>query len=53
MSRIDNFGVTQDVAITVLVDNRADLMVKSTDTVRRYTDEPLLAEHGFAALVDL
>ena len=53
MSRIENFGETQNVEITVLVDNRADMMLESTDTVKRYTDEPLLAEHGFAALVDL
>jgi 7,8-dihydropterin-6-yl-methyl-4-(beta-D-ribofuranosyl)aminobenzene 5'-phosphate synthase len=53
MGKIEHFGETQDVEITVLVDNRADLMVESTDTVKRYTDEPLLAEHGFAALVDL
>ena len=53
MARIDGFGETQDVEITVLVDNRADLLVKSTETVKRFTEEPLLAEHGFAALVDL
>ena len=53
MSRIENFDETRNVEITVLVDNRADLMVKSTDTVKRYTEEPLLAEHGFAALIDL
>jgi 7,8-dihydropterin-6-yl-methyl-4-(beta-D-ribofuranosyl)aminobenzene 5'-phosphate synthase len=53
MGRIENFGQTQDVEITVLVDNRADLLIKSTETVKRFTDEPLLAEHGFAALVDL
>jgi 7,8-dihydropterin-6-yl-methyl-4-(beta-D-ribofuranosyl)aminobenzene 5'-phosphate synthase len=53
MPRIENLSETQNVAITVLVDNRADLTVKSTDTVIRYTDEPLLAEHGFAALIDL
>lgn len=53
MSEIENFGETTGVEITVLVDNRADLMVKSTDTVKRYTEEPLLAEHGFAALVRL
>ena len=53
MSKIGNFGETRDVEITVLVDNRADLMLKSTDTVKRYTDEPLLAEHGFSALIDL
>jgi 7,8-dihydropterin-6-yl-methyl-4-(beta-D-ribofuranosyl)aminobenzene 5'-phosphate synthase len=53
MSRIAEFGTTQSIEITVLVDNRADLMVKSTDTVKRFTEEPLLAEHGFAALIDL
>ena len=53
MSRIENFGGTQDVEITVLVENTADLLTKSTDTVKRYTEEPLLAEHGFAALIDL
>lgn len=53
MSRIGNFGETENVEVTVLVDNRADLLVKSTDTVVRFFDEPLLAEHGFAALIDL
>ena len=53
MTKIVDFGQVQSVAITVLVDNRADLIVKSTDAVRRYTDEPLLAEHGFAALIEL
>jgi 7,8-dihydropterin-6-yl-methyl-4-(beta-D-ribofuranosyl)aminobenzene 5'-phosphate synthase len=48
-----SFGETQNVAVMVLVDNRADLIVKSTDTVKYYTEEPLLAEHGFAALIDL
>jgi 7,8-dihydropterin-6-yl-methyl-4-(beta-D-ribofuranosyl)aminobenzene 5'-phosphate synthase len=49
----DDFGMTQDVSITVLVDNRADLIVKSTDEVKYYTEKPLLAEHGFSALVEL
>ncbi len=53
MSRIENLGETQNVEVTVLVDNRADLMVKSTDTVKRFNDEPLLAEHGFSALIEL
>lgn len=53
MTRLDGFGQTQDVAVTVLVDNRADLLVKSTDTVKRFQKKPLLAEHGFAALIDL
>ncbi len=53
MSRIENFGETGNVAVTVLVDNRADLIVKSTETVIRFDEEPLLAEHGFSALVEL
>jgi 7,8-dihydropterin-6-yl-methyl-4-(beta-D-ribofuranosyl)aminobenzene 5'-phosphate synthase len=53
MSNTEDFGQTSAIEITVLVDNRADLIVKSTDAVKRFTDEPLLAEHGFAALVDL
>jgi 7,8-dihydropterin-6-yl-methyl-4-(beta-D-ribofuranosyl)aminobenzene 5'-phosphate synthase len=53
MSRIENFGEAQGVEVVVLVDNRSDLLVKSTDTVIRYTEEPLLAEHGFAVLIDL
>jgi 7,8-dihydropterin-6-yl-methyl-4-(beta-D-ribofuranosyl)aminobenzene 5'-phosphate synthase len=50
---IDDFGEVPGVSITILVDNRADLIVKSTETVRYWTDAPLLAEHGFAALVVL
>ncbi|MBN1877635.1 MAG: MBL fold metallo-hydrolase [Anaerolineae bacterium] len=50
---IQSFGETANIAVTVLVDNRADLMTKSTDTVKRFTDAPLLAEHGFSAWVDL
>ncbi len=53
MAMIDCFGETSDVAITILVDNRADLIVESTETVKVFTDKPLLAEHGFAALVEL
>jgi 7,8-dihydropterin-6-yl-methyl-4-(beta-D-ribofuranosyl)aminobenzene 5'-phosphate synthase len=53
LSRLEGFGETRDVAVTVLVDNRADLIVKSTETVRRFRGKPLLAEHGFAALIDL
>jgi len=53
VQKIGRLKHTQDVAITVLVDNRADLLVKSTDAVKYFTEEPLLAEHGFAALVDL
>ena len=56
MNKIENFGETQNVAVTVLVDNMTDMLLKSTDTVKRYTQEsgePLLAEHGLAALIDL
>ena len=48
-----SFGETHDIAITILVDNHADLLLKSSDTVKRLAGKPLLAEHGFAALVDL
>jgi 7,8-dihydropterin-6-yl-methyl-4-(beta-D-ribofuranosyl)aminobenzene 5'-phosphate synthase len=50
---IPDFGHTEDAVITILVDNRADLIAASTDTVKAFIDQPLLAEHGFAALVDL
>ncbi len=53
MSKIDNFGETRDVAITILVDNVADTLGRSTDEVIRHREKPLLAEHGFAALVEL
>jgi len=53
VAKLENFGQIENLEITVLVDNRADLIVKSTDTVKRYTEKPLLAEHGFSALVDL
>ena len=53
MPTIGNFGETQNIAITILVDNRSDLLAESTETVQRFTDAPLLAEHGFAALVHL
>ncbi len=48
-----SFGEVVDVEVTILVDNKADLIVESTETVKRYSDGPLLAEHGFAALIDL
>ena len=50
---IPTFGATRDVSITVLVDNRADLIVKSTESVKYHTDGPLLAEHGYSALIEL
>jgi len=53
MSKTRDFGEVGTAAVTVLVDNQADLILGSTDTVMRYVKEPLLAEHGFAALIDL
>lgn len=53
MAQIEAFGSVNGLRITVLVDNQADLIVKSTDTVRRFTKAPLLAEHGFSVLVEL
>lgn len=53
MSRLEGFGETASAEITVLVENSADLLVKSTETVKRFTEKPLLAEHGFAALLEL
>jgi metal-dependent hydrolase (beta-lactamase superfamily II) len=53
MDRIESFGESQNVEITVLVDNRPSALAKSTDTVVRYSKKPLLAEHGLANLIDL
>ncbi len=47
----EKFGVAEAVNITVLVDNRADLIVESNQVARYYKDQALLAEHGFSALV--
>jgi len=47
------FGATSDVSVTVLVDNRADLLVESSEEVKRFRDQPLLAEHGLSMLIDL
>jgi 7,8-dihydropterin-6-yl-methyl-4-(beta-D-ribofuranosyl)aminobenzene 5'-phosphate synthase len=53
MTKLENLGETHDATITVLVDNHADLLVRSSESVKRFTDEPLLAEHGFSALIQL
>jgi 7,8-dihydropterin-6-yl-methyl-4-(beta-D-ribofuranosyl)aminobenzene 5'-phosphate synthase len=53
MDKEQPFGEVEDVEVTILVDNRADLIVESTETVKRYSEKPLLAEHGFSALIDL
>lgn len=53
MASLPDFGATEDVAVSILVDNRADLLARPTRSVKYFTDMPLLAEHGFAALVYL
>lgn len=50
---IANFGDTSNVELTILVDNHTDQLVESTESVKRFTDAPLFAEPGFAALVHL
>ncbi len=53
MSALKEFGSTPRVTITILMDNLADMLARSTDDVKRHTDGPLIAEHGFSALLDL
>jgi 7,8-dihydropterin-6-yl-methyl-4-(beta-D-ribofuranosyl)aminobenzene 5'-phosphate synthase len=48
---LEQFGTVAEVNITFLVDNRADLIIKSNEIVNYFTDKALLAEHGFSALV--
>jgi 7,8-dihydropterin-6-yl-methyl-4-(beta-D-ribofuranosyl)aminobenzene 5'-phosphate synthase len=49
----ERFGQARSATVTVLVDNRTDMLVESTATVKRFADKPLLAEHGLAMLIDL
>ncbi len=53
MPKIANLGQVESATVTVLVDNQADLLAQETQTVKRFKKKPLLAEHGFAALIDL
>ena len=47
------FRQVNNVSLTVLVDNKADLIVESSDRVKYFTDKPLLAEHGLSVLIQL
>ena len=51
MNKNNNTGCVEQVSLTVLVDNKADLIVDSSDAIQYFTDKPLLAEHGFSALI--
>jgi 7,8-dihydropterin-6-yl-methyl-4-(beta-D-ribofuranosyl)aminobenzene 5'-phosphate synthase len=53
MHLTERFGQARSVVVTVLVDNRTDMLVESTAAVKRFVDKPLLAEHGLAVLIDL
>ena len=53
MSNFTNKGSVKQASLTVMVDNKADLIVESSDQVKYFTDEPLLAEHGFSVLIQL
>lgn len=47
------FGSVEKATLTVLVDNKANLIVESSDRVKYFSEEPLLAEHGFSVLIQL
>ena len=51
MSINNKLNEVANISITVLVDNKADLIVKSSDSVKYFTDKPLLAEHGYSVLI--
>ena len=46
-----DFGQVEKLSLTVLVENKADLIVESTDHIKYFTEKPLLAEHGFSVLI--
>jgi len=48
----NKFGAVESVNITLLVDNRADLIVKSNDSVKYFTNKSLFSEHGFSSLIN-
>lgn len=53
MSTSIQLGSVDQASLTVLVDNKADLIVQSSEGIEYFRDEPLLAEHGFSALIKL
>ena len=48
-----DIGLVQQVSLTVLVDNKANLIVESSEKVKYFTDQPLLAEHGYSVLIQI
>ncbi len=53
MNKSEEFGSVDQASLTVLVDNKADLIVESSARVKYFTEESLLAEHGFSVLIQL
>lgn len=56
MNEKSTFGTTKNIAVTALVDNMTDMLLQSSDSIIRYTQEsgePLLAEHGLSFLISL
>lgn len=53
MSKATKLGSVDQASLTVLVENKADLIVESSEVVKYFTEEPLLAEHGFSVLIKL
>jgi 7,8-dihydropterin-6-yl-methyl-4-(beta-D-ribofuranosyl)aminobenzene 5'-phosphate synthase len=51
--KASEFGHVRKARITILMDNRADLLAQNMRGVRYFNRQPLLAEHGFSALVRL
>lgn len=53
MNNIAKIKPIEHVTLTVLVDNKANLIVESNDQIQYFTDGTLLAEHGFSVLIRL
>lgn len=51
MNEIKNTSCIERISLTVLVDNKANMIVDLSDAIQYFTDKPLLAEHGFSALI--
>jgi 7,8-dihydropterin-6-yl-methyl-4-(beta-D-ribofuranosyl)aminobenzene 5'-phosphate synthase len=53
MSKNLDIGSVDQASLTLMVDNKADLIVDSSEGVKYFTEAPLLAEHGFSVLIKL
>lgn len=49
----EDIGHVEKVSLTVLVDNKANMIVESSGNIKYFTEKPLLAEHGFSVLVQV